>query len=1374
MSTQASVQTQTMAKPTITSITNGLLQRACACGQHTAGGGGDCEECKKKRQYSLQRAAINSSSLDDMRSLPERKPVLQRSPKVGWADRRPSSLNLKPNSVGKIRRIPLDGLAQGNQDESAGSSESAKGRAIVLLHPDFKSEKDAEILLHFHGRNAGYRQQGKVFRDRDTDRIEQQIEASGNPQLIGILPQGTNLAVFGKVNNENAFNSDAYFGEVLTTLKTTGMLATVPRVSNVMLSGHSGAGELINEKLLGGASTSSLPSKFGTLKEVALFDAINGPHEFDAIKDWIEKSLDADLNQLNHQTDNQAKLQYLKTSMRFRAYYSDTSNGSYTRWHVGPVKNSKVKDSTPVKQFIENWFNQHASELGGITSAAYQALQQNYRVIYVGHADHDAILSRGDQLLDALKVFPKRETGAPSEQAEVPAIVHDVLSSPGKSLDAVTRTWAETHFNRDFSHVRVHADQQANESAEAVQALAYTVGKTIVFGSGQYETGTSTGRALLAHELTHVVQQSNALSSPTSRLKIAAAHDPLEAQAEQQSRRVEASVRVPLLQRTPDQNALGDIVCATTKGKEPSQAKPGECLYKFPENCPTYEGWISSFTELRWFKARATPEPGPDPSEGRVFTVVGQKVADRYPHKGEVKPSPNAPVRPWKGVAKFGEHFIDHPTENWVKACLPENLRATAYQLPADCADIAIILRHVWLSAHHRTEKFGKFTLGSKTGGAEASEILTVIANVGTESVAAMVSPYSDTDGRILRSFEKLESRLHVGDILVWDHFDNGFDKKRTGGHTHTIMGIERSAAGKISKLHLLQGNEPIFGEKKPIPKGEQIPATDDKGLILKEEKKPDTEDLRKQLGHAPGRRIERAELSAPFPASNPKIDKTPEEIWKWGASTILVAAGPPLSAPRPAMQKGSKVRQLSDWIASFNSASFDTLPGILEAMLMEARSMIDGGGDITEAEARKVSESAGRRFWSLAKKEGGLANKQLQRLQELRAIITGLKDSTNLDKKNKSSAPRARLLDKLSNVLTWIDESFHLAARGSSDIDFAAGIPAKMASVKILLTGFDPFEPSGSLKPPAPGQWNPSGAAVLALDNQRLPVMSSKRKKATAALEGVVLPVDYATFRSGIVEKIVTPHANEVDAVVTVSMAPIAPDDPVRLERYAVGVHEIEEKGQRKLEAIPPFPDKSSLGHVIIESPAPLEEIASGTGVKKKGRSDEIPTPTVGEQIAFTFANAKDADSALKALGLPTQAKATVTIDDAVGLKQIFSTMKRLSDGVSISFSVGAKTFTAKVVKGPGGNFLSNEVSYRVLRLLSQAKSPKDPISFHVHTQTGEEIPQDTSAKEARKAQKQAIGRATGVKDRLIATLKRMITTVARIILDRRDSAQP
>ena len=62
MSVQATVQPQMIAKPAFTPITNGILQRACACGQHTASSGGECEECKKKRQVTLQRAAVQSSS----------------------------------------------------------------------------------------------------------------------------------------------------------------------------------------------------------------------------------------------------------------------------------------------------------------------------------------------------------------------------------------------------------------------------------------------------------------------------------------------------------------------------------------------------------------------------------------------------------------------------------------------------------------------------------------------------------------------------------------------------------------------------------------------------------------------------------------------------------------------------------------------------------------------------------------------------------------------------------------------------------------------------------------------------------------------------------------------------------------------------------------------------------------------------------------------------------------------------------------------------------------------------------------------------------------------------------------------------------------
>jgi hypothetical protein len=97
-----------------------------------------------------------------------------------------------------------------------------------------------------------------------------------------------------------------------------------------------------------------------------------------------------------------------------------------------------------------------------------------------------------------------------SELEEVPSIVHEVLSSSGQALDTETRAFIEPRFRYDFSSVRVHTDAKAAESAQAVSAAAYTVGDHIVFGSGKYTPTTNTGRQLLAHELSHVIQQAGA------------------------------------------------------------------------------------------------------------------------------------------------------------------------------------------------------------------------------------------------------------------------------------------------------------------------------------------------------------------------------------------------------------------------------------------------------------------------------------------------------------------------------------------------------------------------------------------------------------------------------------------------------------------------------------------------------------------------------------------------------------------------------------------------------------------------------------------------------------------------------------------------
>jgi hypothetical protein len=92
------------------------------------------------------------------------------------------------------------------------------------------------------------------------------------------------------------------------------------------------------------------------------------------------------------------------------------------------------------------------------------------------------------------------------EQA-APAIVQEALRSPGRPLDSSTRGFMESRFGQDFSQVRVHTGAAAAESARAVRAQAFTVGRDVAFGEGQYAPQTSAGRRLLAHELTHVLHQ---------------------------------------------------------------------------------------------------------------------------------------------------------------------------------------------------------------------------------------------------------------------------------------------------------------------------------------------------------------------------------------------------------------------------------------------------------------------------------------------------------------------------------------------------------------------------------------------------------------------------------------------------------------------------------------------------------------------------------------------------------------------------------------------------------------------------------------------------------------------------------------------------
>ncbi len=83
------------------------------------------------------------------------------------------------------------------------------------------------------------------------------------------------------------------------------------------------------------------------------------------------------------------------------------------------------------------------------------------------------------------------------------------LDGSGQQLPADVRSFYEPRFGYDFSNVRIHTDTVAAKSAQSINALAYTTGSNIVFGAGQYAPGNDSGKRLLGHELTHVVQQTN-------------------------------------------------------------------------------------------------------------------------------------------------------------------------------------------------------------------------------------------------------------------------------------------------------------------------------------------------------------------------------------------------------------------------------------------------------------------------------------------------------------------------------------------------------------------------------------------------------------------------------------------------------------------------------------------------------------------------------------------------------------------------------------------------------------------------------------------------------------------------------------------------
>ena len=164
----------------------------------------------------------------------------------------------------------------------------------------------------------------------------------------------------------------------------------------------------------------------------------------------------------------------------------------------------------------------------------------------------------GAGILGLQRAVGNSGVGALLEEDRSP--VHDVLNSGGGSpLAPDVRDEMQARLGHDFSDVKVHTDSQAHESARSVNAHAYTVGSSVVFQRDKYDPSSTEGKTMLAHELTHVVQQRSGPVDGTSAgggIKISDPSDRFEREASANADRVMSADVTPSLAAGPSAAAV--------------------------------------------------------------------------------------------------------------------------------------------------------------------------------------------------------------------------------------------------------------------------------------------------------------------------------------------------------------------------------------------------------------------------------------------------------------------------------------------------------------------------------------------------------------------------------------------------------------------------------------------------------------------------------------------------------------------------------------------------------------------------------------------------------------------------------------------------
>ncbi len=388
---------------------------------------------------------------------------------VGWSDAETVEKGYKWNAdehdVGKIQRIPLEGLAAGFQGAASMgklTKESAGGKAIALVptalkerlaNPKTGPDVTVEVVIFLHGYTeqtvdrpyAGYRAldldkkvKGKQsaylaslrkgiddkdvmpVRDVALDEAEKQLEESGRELTIMVLPQGGLTSEFGTAGGRE-FNADAYAKEVVSRLTQTKYMKTnrAPETlfKGVTMAGHSGAGAALSHmatqavqqdkerKKAIAAHKQYQPKEAASSAltgDLVLFDAINTSDQMDAFFSWAKMRLETDLTELKDPKKTlDDRRKYLETAPKLRGCWSTL--GGYEVAH------------TNLQHAINQWFIKHASELEPLGVAgclhanfsAYKEVKVHHEELMRGVKEGDGKKGEGTILAALTALHPK-------------------------------------------------------------------------------------------------------------------------------------------------------------------------------------------------------------------------------------------------------------------------------------------------------------------------------------------------------------------------------------------------------------------------------------------------------------------------------------------------------------------------------------------------------------------------------------------------------------------------------------------------------------------------------------------------------------------------------------------------------------------------------------------------------------------------------------------------------------------------------------------------------------------------------------------------------------------------------------------------------